>query len=50
MFEIEKITANREAITGKILNHSWEVVIEELILSKLPFFFILICNQKIDNG
>ena len=46
----EKITVNRDAITGNKLNHSCEVVIFESIGRKLVLFLILICNQKIDNG
>ena len=46
----EKITVNRDAITGNKLNHNCEVDIFESIGRKLLFFLILICNQKIDNG
>ena len=46
----EKITVNRDAITGNKLNHNCEVVIFESIGRKLFLFLILICNQKIDNG
>ena len=46
----EKITVNRDAITGNKLNHNWEVVIFESICRKLVLFLILICNQNIDNG
>ena len=46
----EKITVNRDAITGNKLNHNCEVVIFESIGRKLVLFLILICNQKIDNG
>jgi hypothetical protein len=46
----EKITVNRDAITGNILNHNCEVDIFESIGRKLVLFLILICNQKIDNG
>ena len=46
----EKITVNRDAITGNKLNHNCEVVIFELMGRKLALFFILICNQNIDNG
>ena len=46
----EKITVNRDAITGNKLNHNCEVVIFESIGKKLVLFLILICNQKIDNG
>tara|TARA_A100001388_G_C28314061_1_gene286778 strand:- start:310 stop:453 length:144 start_codon:yes stop_codon:yes gene_type:complete len=38
----EKITAKSEAKTGKILNHNWEVLIEESIGRKFVLFFILI--------
>ena len=41
-FKIEKIIANRDEITGKILNHNWEVVIDESIGRKLLLFLILI--------
>jgi len=37
-------------MTGKKLNHNWEVVIDESIGRKLVLFLILICSQKIDNG
>ena len=46
----EKITVNRDAITGNKLYHNCEVVIFESIGRKLVLFLILICNQKIDNG
>ena len=46
----EKIIVNRDAITGNKLNHNWDVDIFESIGRKLVIFFILICNQKIDNG
>ena len=46
----EKITVNRDAITGNKLNHNCEVVIFESICRKLDLFLILICSQKIDNG
>ena len=46
----EKITVNRDAITGNKLNHNCEVVIFESIGRKLVLFLILICNQKTDNG
>jgi len=46
----EKITVNRDAITGNKLNHNCEVDIFESIGRKLVLFFILICNQKTDNG
>ena len=46
----EKITVNRDAITGNKLNHNCEVVIFESIGRKFVLFLILICNQKIDNG
>ena len=49
-FVKEKITVNRDAITGNKLNHNCEVVIFESIARKLVLFLILICNQKIDNG
>ena len=39
---MEKITANREARTGKILNQSWEVDIVESIGKKLLILLILI--------
>jgi len=38
----EKITVKSEAKTGKILNHNWEVLIEESIGRKFVLFFILI--------
>ena len=46
----EKITVNRDAITGNKLNHNCEVVIFESMGRKLFLFLILICNQKTDNG
>ena len=46
----EKITVNRDAITGNKLNHNCEVVIFESIGRKLVLFLILICSQKIDKG
>ena len=49
-FVMAKITANREARTGKILNQSWEVDIVESIGRKLLILLILIWSQKIDNG
>ena len=50
VFVREKITVNKEAITGNKLNHNCDVVIFESIGRKLLLFFILICNQNIDNG
>ena len=47
---MEKITVNKEAITGKILNQSWEVDIEASIGRNLFFLLILIWSQKIDKG
>ena len=47
---MEKIIAKSEARTGKMLNQSWEVVIDESIGINLLLFFNLICSQKIDNG
>ena len=49
-FDIEKITVNRDAITGNKLNHNCEVVIFESMGRIFVLFFILICSQKIDNG
>ena len=49
-FNVLITTVRQDANTGKRLNHNWDVVILESIGKKLPFFFILICNQKIDNG
>ena len=46
----EKITVNRDAITGNKLNHNCEVVIFESIGRKFDLFLILICNQKTDIG
>ena len=44
------IIVRKDARTGNRLNHNWEVDIVESIGSKLLFFFILICSQKIDKG
>ena len=49
-FNIDKINPNKDAKTGNILNHNWAVDIDSSIGNKLPFLFILICNQKIDSG
>ena len=46
----EKITVNKDAKTGNKLNHNCEVVMFESMGRKLVLFFILICNQKTDNG
>ena len=46
----EKITVNKDATTGNILNHNSDVVIFESIGRKLVLFLILICSQNIDNG
>jgi len=46
----EKITVNRDAITGNKLNHNCDVVIFESIGRKFVLFLILICNQKTDIG
>ena len=46
----EKITVNKDAITGNKLNHNCEVVIFESIGRKFVLFLNHICNQKIDNG
>ena len=45
----EKITVNKEAITGNKLNHHCEGVIFESLGRQLVLFLILICNHKIDN-
>ncbi len=47
---MEKITVNREARTGNILNQSSEVDIVESIGRKLLLLLILIWSQNIDNG
>ena len=49
-FNVLSTTVSNDAKTGNILNHNWDVVIAESIGKKLPFLFILICSQKIDNG
>ena len=46
----EKITVNRDAITGNKLNHNCDVFIFESIGRKLLLLFNLICSQNIDNG
>ena len=46
----EKITVNRDAITGNKLNHNCEVDIFESIGRNFVLFLILICSQKIDKG
>ena len=50
IFVMEKITVNKDAVTGNKLNHNWDVDIFESIGRKLALFLILICNQNIDNG
>ena len=47
---MEKITVNKEARTGNILNQSSEVDIVESIGRKLLLLLILIWSQKILNG
>ena len=47
---MEKITVNKEARTGNILNQSSEVDIVESIGRKLLLLLILIWSQNIDNG
>ena len=49
-FVNEKITVNKEARTGNILNQRREVDIDGLIGINLLFLLILIWSQKIDNG
>ena len=46
----EKITVNRDAITGNKLNHNCDVDIFESIGRKLVLFLILTCSQNMDNG
>ena len=50
VFNKHKNTVIKDARTGNILNHNRDVFIEESIGKNFPLFFILICNQKIDNG
>ena len=50
MFNILKITVMNDAKTGNILNHNWDVDIDESIGKKLFILFILIWSQKIDKG
>ena len=40
----------KDARTGNRLNHNWDVFMAESIGKNFPLLFILICNQKIDNG
>ena len=49
-FNNVKINVKNEAITGKMLNHNWEVVIDLSIGSHLPLWLILIWSQNIDKG
>ena len=50
VFNILKTMVIKEASTGNRLNHNWDVFMAESIGKNFPLFFILICNQKIDNG
>jgi len=50
VFVKEKITVQRDAITGNKLNHNSDVVIFESIVRNLDLFLILICSQNMDNG
>ena len=50
MFNKLKVTVMKDAKTGNKKYHNSDVFIEASIGKKLPLFFILICNQKIDNG
>ena len=43
-------TVIKDARTGNRLNHNWDVFMDESIGKSFPLLFILICNQKIDNG
>ena len=49
-FNNVKINVKNEAITGKMLNHNWEVVIDLSIGSHFPLWLILIWSQNIDKG
>lgn len=49
-FVMQKITASSDPITGRMLNQSSEVVIDESIGKKLLLILILIWSQKIDSG
>ena len=49
-FSKVKITVKKDAKTGSILNHNWDVAMEESIGKKLFFLLILIWSQKIDKG
>ena len=40
----------KDARTGNRLNHNWDVFMVESIVKNFTLLFILICNQKIDNG
>ena len=44
------ITVMKDPKTGSILNHNWDVDIDDSIGKKLLFLFILIWSQKIDRG
>ena len=50
VFNIVSINDKKDAKTGNMLNHNWDVDMEESIGKKFPLFLSLICNQKIDNG
>ena len=50
MFNKLNIIVMNDAITGKMLNHNWDVVIDESIGKSFPFVLSLIWSQKIDNG
>ena len=50
MFNTLNITVMNDAKTGSILNHNWDVVIEESIGKSFSFVLNFICSQKIDNG
>ena len=50
VFNILKTTVIKDARTGNRLNHNWDVFMAESIGKNFSLLFILICNQKIDNG
>ena len=50
VFKRVKITVKRDAKTGNMLYHNWDVDIDESNGKNFTLFLILIWSQKIDNG
>ena len=47
---VTSINVDIDAITGKNLNHNWDVLIDSVKGNQGSWFLSLIWSQKIDNG